>query len=516
MDNQAFDLDSMANALRRLRDFILFTEFDSLTADMALTRLKLAGIEARTKPVYVNLEKHLGFDHEFFGELLGSQLRREPWRLTWYGDGGIESGERLIVLLEPDMKKRKQLEMQGRIDQDSLDNVPVLLLNAAVDDVASNQLKTIVGSISSHTRTDFLPEPIRWHNALNYLVAQYLYDREAFNCCFGIPYTRELARASLEPSSHPLYRLIDQEAIRAVLQSPTAVRRCAEVEAHGQRPTFALYDILEYWQRHSSELLSRPVITLHTAKAFVSWSSIPATRIAYDDWMEFIERNELEEHIPTVELNYEEWKIVARVRSAMCGGLGEALTHKNVFVKTGDGWFVRYDGEEGIFPNLNGMRYINRLLQAPNSRIGSMEFIDIDTDSGHVSAGDLREIGGTTGSQVGLMATDQQAAREVNREIRKLEKQLSGVLPEKERRAKEKALRQCREYLGQTVGKSGRPRKVSDGREKSRKSVYAAIDACIQRISESMPKTAEHLKVAIRTGNFCFYRPSTPVNWHTQ
>jgi hypothetical protein len=63
--------------------------------------------------------------------------------------------------------------------------------------------------------------------------------------------------------------------------------------------------------------------------------------------------------------------------------------------------------------------------------------------------------------------------------------------------------------LGRAVGLGGRARRAGGAAERARSAVQRRIKNAIVRIGEAAPALAPILARAIRTGNYCVYRPSS-------
>ncbi|WP_242131444.1 tetratricopeptide repeat protein [Aestuariivivens marinum] len=69
------------------------------------------------------------------------------------------------------------------------------------------------------------------------------------------------------------------------------------------------------------------------------------------------------------------------------------------------------------------------------------------------------------------------------------------------------------DHLSQSLGLSGKTRKIGSTIEKARSAVTWRIRNCIKKIELVHPDLAKHLSISIKTGTYCSYSPEIIVHW---
>ena len=77
----------------------------------------------------------------------------------------------------------------------------------------------------------------------------------------------------------------------------------------------------------------------------------------------------------------------------------------------------------------------------------------------------------------------------------------------RERAAEE--IEQLTRELSRALGVGGRDRKQGSSAEKARVNAQRRITDAIKKIGETCPKLSRHLADTVRTGNFCWYDPTS-------
>jgi tetratricopeptide (TPR) repeat protein len=169
--------------------------------------------------------------------------------------------------------------------------------------------------------------------------------------------------------------------------------------------------------------------------------------------------------------------------------------------RAGEYWTLALDRESGLFKDSKGLRYLAVLLGRPGHEIHAMDLVrTVEHGSPrHPSAsGDAGEM------------LDERAKREYHRRVEDLRAEIHEAEawndPEREARAREELDFIDRE-LARAVGLGGRDRRAISDAERARVNVTRAIKATLDRIETSCPRTAAHLRVAVKTGTFCAYEP---------
>ena len=69
------------------------------------------------------------------------------------------------------------------------------------------------------------------------------------------------------------------------------------------------------------------------------------------------------------------------------------------------------------------------------------------------------------------------------------------------------------DQMAASIGLHGRDRKFASHAERSRIAATKSIKSALNLIREADAELARHLAISIKTGYFCAYVPSSPVNW---
>jgi hypothetical protein len=169
--------------------------------------------------------------------------------------------------------------------------------------------------------------------------------------------------------------------------------------------------------------------------------------------------------------------------------------------RDGEYWTLALDRESAMFKDSKGLRYLAVLLGRPGHEINVMDLVrSVERGSPRhpPPAGDAGEM------------LDEQAKREYYRRIQDLRAEIDEAEawndPERQARARAELDFIDRE-LARAVGLGGRDRRAVSDAERARVNVTRAIKAALDRIEPSCPRTAAHLRVAVKTGTFCAYEP---------
>jgi len=150
-----------------------------------------------------------------------------------------------------------------------------------------------------------------------------------------------------------------------------------------------------------------------------------------------------------------------------------------------------------------GLRYLARLLAEPGREIHVLDLVagGGPADDQAVDTGDAGEL------------LDDEARAEYRRRL----EDLRDTLAEAESFGDAGRAARAREEidflgaeLGRAVGLGGRARRAGSAAERARSAVQRRIKNALGRIGEAAPELAPLLTRAVRTGNFCVYRPDPP------
>ncbi|WP_324276656.1 transcriptional regulator [Blastococcus brunescens] len=188
------------------------------------------------------------------------------------------------------------------------------------------------------------------------------------------------------------------------------------------------------------------------------------------------------------------------------GSVPARPTSGSVFRLEGDVRSVAFAGRTVVLRDLKGMRYLARLLGAPDR-----EFHVLDLVAGEV--GEAAGIGADLGPVV-----DGQARAAYKRRLAEIDDDLdeAAALGDTGRSALARADRDylLRELAG-AFGLGGRSRVAGSTSERARASVTRSLRYAVSRIAEHHPAMADHLERTIRTGTYCCYVPDSrvPASW---
>ena len=198
--------------------------------------------------------------------------------------------------------------------------------------------------------------------------------------------------------------------------------------------------------------------------------------------------------------------ILDGIEAAPPASIALQVTGEGIFRREGDYWTVVFDGRTVRVRDLQGMRYLARLLAAPGREHHVLDLVasgrgrpaDSRADPPRSSPGDAGEL---------LDARAKEAYRrrlaEIDEDIE--EARTSG---DDERAAQADTEREflVRE-LARAFGVGGRERRAGSASERARAGVTRAIRQAIARIAEHHPQLGEHLGRTVRTGTYCAYLP---------
>jgi hypothetical protein len=185
-----------------------------------------------------------------------------------------------------------------------------------------------------------------------------------------------------------------------------------------------------------------------------------------------------------------------------------------VFMRQGDYWTIRYQGQVAILKATRGLDCLGYLLRRPEREVHVSELLATPIDLPVPGLlGGFWEVGGdavTAGRRDCGPTLDSRAKAEYRRRIDNLRKDME----EAERfndpyratsiRCEMDAIA---EQLAAAVGLGGRDRRSSSEAERARSAVTKRIKEAINRIEKVMPALARHLAARIKTGYFCSYNP---------
>jgi hypothetical protein len=185
-----------------------------------------------------------------------------------------------------------------------------------------------------------------------------------------------------------------------------------------------------------------------------------------------------------------------------------------VFMRQGDYWTIRYQGQTAILKATRGLDCLGYLLRHPERDVHVSKLLATRLDLPAPSLfSDLWE-GGVhaviVGSQDAGSILDSQAKAEYKQRIDELRNDLDEAerFNDSYRAATARSeMRAIAEQLAAAVGLGGRDRRASSEAERARSAVTKRIKAAVNKIRQVNPALGRHLAARIKTGYFCSYNP---------
>nr|MBX2874754.1 hypothetical protein [Saprospiraceae bacterium] len=168
------------------------------------------------------------------------------------------------------------------------------------------------------------------------------------------------------------------------------------------------------------------------------------------------------------------------------------------FIKEGELWTLRFDGQEVRLKEVKGYHDLVKLLAIPHQGIHCTDLMK------------------ATLIQKGEAVFDDKAKKSYQRRISVLQASIeeAELLQQSEQlELLRREYDQLLDHLSQSMGIGGRARKVSGSIEKARTAVTWRIRSAIKKISQVHPTLGKHLKNTIKTGLVCEYTPEKEMNW---
>jgi hypothetical protein len=195
---------------------------------------------------------------------------------------------------------------------------------------------------------------------------------------------------------------------------------------------------------------------------------------------------------------------------------------ESVFMRQGDYFTIRYQGQATILKVTRGLRCLGYLLRHPGCEIHVSELLTalVEVPAPGLLGG-LRDAGGHTLTAELPSAgpiLDSQAKAEYKRRLDELRKDMGEAeqFNDSYRAANARSeMNAITQHLASAIGLGGRDRKTSSEAERARCAVTKRIKKAIQKIGDSIPSLRHHLTARIKTGYFCSYNPhpDRPVAW---
>jgi hypothetical protein len=182
-----------------------------------------------------------------------------------------------------------------------------------------------------------------------------------------------------------------------------------------------------------------------------------------------------------------------------------------VFRRVGGVRTVSLGGVTAAVPDLKGLRYVERMLAAPDREFHALDLVAVEQ-------GIAADQGAAR--QEGLQVLDDRAREAYRRRLAEVQDDIDDATAMNDPTRRELAERD-RDYLiaelRSAVGLGGRARTTGGSAERARTAVTRSIRYALDRLGEHHPVAATHLGQRISTGTYCSYSadPLAPVDWVT-
>jgi hypothetical protein len=186
---------------------------------------------------------------------------------------------------------------------------------------------------------------------------------------------------------------------------------------------------------------------------------------------------------------------------------------ESVFIRRGDYWTIRYQGQTAILKATRGLDYLCYLLRHPGRDVHVIQLLGTPVDFPLPAfLGSLDAVGDavTAGRQDAGPILDSQAKAEYKQRIDELRKDREQAERFNDFYSAARArseLDAIAEQLATAVGLGARDRRSSSDSERARSAVTKRIKEGIHRIGKVIPSLGRHLAARIKTGYFCSYNP---------
>jgi hypothetical protein len=190
-----------------------------------------------------------------------------------------------------------------------------------------------------------------------------------------------------------------------------------------------------------------------------------------------------------------------------------------IFRCDGDTRTIQFDELTVLLRDLQGFRYLERLLADPGREFHVLDLVAVERGSlptgrrGHHSDDAMdRDTG------AGLPVLDDEARDAYRRRLAEVDDDIEEATQKNDLGRVELAQRD-REYLIRELtaatGLGGRPRSAGGTSERARTSVTRSIRYALGRLAHHQPGLAAHLEQSVNTGTYCVYTPDprAPIVW---
>jgi len=187
----------------------------------------------------------------------------------------------------------------------------------------------------------------------------------------------------------------------------------------------------------------------------------------------------------------------------------------NLFLREGEFWTLRYQGQQARLRDTKGLRDLAVLLNAPGAEFPAVELAAARSAASvaRVPAGELHEPG-DLGEVVDAQARAAYRGRLLELDEQEADADARGDQQRSIALASERDALVAQ--LSAAYGLGGRARRAGHPAERARTAVTARIRDALRRINAAHPALGAHLRKSVNTGTFCGYHPEQPTTWELQ
>jgi len=189
-----------------------------------------------------------------------------------------------------------------------------------------------------------------------------------------------------------------------------------------------------------------------------------------------------------------------------------------LFLRQGDYWVIRYQGQVAFLKTSRGLQCLSLLLHHPGREFHVSELLGLVLGKPAVSASPSQVRGLSQSTSDAGPILDGQAKAEYKLRLQNLREDLEDAERDGDAARAEQARTEIEILLQQlalAVGLGGRDRRTGSEAERARSAVTKRIKDAINKIGEAIPSLRRYLAAQVRTGYFCSYNlcQEHPVAW---
>lgn len=169
------------------------------------------------------------------------------------------------------------------------------------------------------------------------------------------------------------------------------------------------------------------------------------------------------------------------------------------FILKGDVWEMNYSGKSIVLKDAKGFHDIYKLLSNINQEFHCLDLMDAAVDESSNTVSIDKKAKAAYHKRIKELQEDIAEAESLNQieSVSSLREEYDTIL----------------DHLSQSLGLSGKTRKVNSTIEKARSAVTWRIRNSIKKIEKLHLELANHLSNSIKTGTYCSYKPEIEVDW---